>query len=150
MDLPVLRALHPGHTGMKAGLKVAAIEVTPESSLLMVEEESTLATFRTGPVRSVRMGHPNVDAAIGNTHLHAIDRPRLYDTRDVAAEVDVLQHRLPPQGTHRGDLKLPPTKPGEQIYETGNAETIGLAAVAMVCRSLPFPASFSPQRWPIL
>lgn len=91
----VLWALHARNPGMKEGLELAGVEVTPYPRLGMIPTSQLAATARTAPPDTGSVINMNIHSASRRAQLDVGNKPRVAQPQDPRIQVRVLHGRPP-------------------------------------------------------
>src|SRR5665811_2348536 len=86
----MLRAFHPGNPGIKVGLELAGVQMSPSSLFGVIPTGEFLPAFRTGPLGPARMLKPYIYTVFGNLQIHPFYKPRLFQTQNALVKVCLL------------------------------------------------------------
>jgi len=92
---PMFRAGDSRRRGMEKGLKLATVQVAPDSLLRVIMQRTFLAAVRTGPLPPSGMLHPDIDSLAGNIKFHTGHRPWVNQTQQMPVQISIT-HGSPP------------------------------------------------------
>ena len=86
----MLRALHPGSSGVDPGLELHGVEVAPDALLLVVIDGELRAAFRARPEHTVPMLQKDVHPLTGNVQFDPSHMPGRLQSEESSVKIRVL------------------------------------------------------------
>lgn len=81
---------------MQVRQELATVEMPPHAFLGVVVERQLGATLATRPAHALDVAGPHVDPLLGDLQFHRSDRPRLFESQQMAVEFDIAHGASPP------------------------------------------------------
>ena len=91
----VLRTLDPGRIGMEKGLKLTAVQMTPDPLSSVIVERPFSRAFRAGPLEPFGMLDPDINPLLLDVQFNSADAPRGLYSEQMPVQGGIA-HDLPP------------------------------------------------------